>query len=82
MTRLIRTACYLRPIQIVDRVRRRLYSPPPDLSPPRRYLARDVVQHPLTLDADGDVVYDDRPVTPDEAVLERFSVQHIVLRKD
>ncbi len=52
-----------------------------DLSPPRRYLAQDVVQRPLTMDADGYISFDDQPIMPDEAVLERFSVQRIVLTK-
>ena len=52
-----------------------------DLSPPQHYLAEDLVQHPLTMDADGYLPNDDRPVTLDEAALERYSTQRIVLRK-
>ena len=53
-----------------------------DLSPPKGYLAHDVVHHSLVMDPDGCVRYDDQPVTLDEAALERFTVQRIVLTKD
>lgn len=52
-----------------------------DLSPPHRYLAHDLVGHPLTMEADGYISFDDQPVLPDEAALERYTIQRIVLMK-
>ncbi len=53
-----------------------------DLSPPRRYLAADVVTPPLEMDAQGTVpLAGERPVTLDEAALERFCTRRIVLTK-
>lgn len=52
-----------------------------DLSPPRHYLAADVVEQPLEMDAGGYVPFDDHPVALDAAVIERFCTRRIVLTK-
>lgn len=52
-----------------------------DLSPPQRYLAEDLVQPPLTMDADGHIAFDGHPVALDEAAFERYTTEWIDLRK-
>ena len=52
-----------------------------DLRPPKGYLAEDLVQHPLAMDTDGHISFDDRPVMLDEAAFERYTTEQIVLRK-
>ncbi len=52
-----------------------------DLRPTQHYLTADVVEQPLAMDAEGYVPFDDRPVTLDEAAIDRFCTRRIVLTK-
>ena len=52
-----------------------------DLRPAQQYLTADIVEPPLAMDAEGYVLFDDRPVTLDETAIDRFCTRRIVLTK-
>lgn len=54
-----------------------------DLSPSSRYFTDDLVMNPVDMDPDGFIdIADERPVTLNDANIERFIQQRIVLTKD
>ena len=44
-------------------------------------LTADVVEQPLAMDAEGYIPFDDRPVTLNDAIIDRFCTRRIVLAK-